>query len=81
MAEPQIAETVISTLSVYLGPHVAKMALKSFAQKVGVPAQEQLTVAHVPGLIAEIRPMLNVMIGKGPSEAVVADLERMTVRP
>lgn len=74
MPEP-IAETVIAKLSVHLGPHVAKMTVRSFAKKVGA---EQLTLAHVPGLIEDIRPMLNVMIGKGPSESVVADIERVT---
>ena len=73
MPEP-IAETVIAKLSVHLGPHVAKMTVRSFAKKVGA---EQLTAAHVPGLIEDIRPMLNVMIGKGPSESVVADIERV----
>ena len=73
MPEP-IADTVIAKLSVHLGPHVAKMTVRSFAKKVGA---EQLTAAHVPGLIEDIRPMLNVMIGKGPSESVVADIERV----
>ena len=80
MSEP-VADAVIATLSVHLGPHVAKMALRSFAKKAGIAGQEQLTAAHVPRLLAEIRPMLNVMIGKGPSEAVVADLERLTHTP
>ena len=69
-----IADAVVAKLSVHLGPHVAKMTIKSFARKVGV---EQLTAAHVPRLIEEIRPMLNVMIGRGPSESVVAELARV----
>ena len=77
MPEP-IADLVIAKLAIHLGPHVARMALKSFAKKVGIPGNEQLTAAHVPGLIGEIRPMLNVMIGQGASEAVVADIERVT---
>jgi hypothetical protein len=77
MAEP-IAETVIAKLSVHLGPNVARMALKSFARKVGVQGHDQLTAAHLPRLIEDIRPMLNVMIGKGPSESVVAEIERVT---
>lgn len=75
MPEP-IAEVVISKLSVHLGPHVAKMAVRLFAKKAGVDGAEHLTAAHVPRLIEEIRPMLNVMIGKGPSASVVADIER-----
>ena len=78
MPEPPIADAVISKLAIHLGPHVAKMALKSFAKKVGIASHEQLTVAHLPGLLADIRPMLNVMIGKGPSEVVVADIARAT---
>jgi len=76
MDEP-ISETVIAKLAVHLGPHVARMTVKLFAKKVGVPGHEQLTRAHLPKLIAEIRPMLNVMIGKGPGESVVADIERL----
>ena len=76
MPEPAIADAIIAKLSVHLGPHVAKMALKSFARKVAVPNQEHLTAAHIPDLIHDIRPMLNVMIGKGPSEVVVADIQR-----
>ena len=76
MPEPAIADAIIAKLSIHLGPHVARMALKSFAKKVDLPG-ERLTAAHVPGLIQDIRPMLNVMIGKGPSEAVVADIERV----
>jgi hypothetical protein len=79
MREP-IADSVIAKLSVHLGPHVAKMAVRSFAKKAGIAGQEQLTAAHLPGLIADIRPMLNVMIGKGPSESVVADIERLRGR-
>lgn len=75
MPEP-IAEAVIAKLSGHLGPHVAKMAVRSFAKKAGVDSYEQLTAAHLPRLIEDIRPMLNVMIGKGASESVVADIER-----
>lgn len=75
MPEP-FAETVISKLSVHLGPHVARMTVKSFAKKVG--GQEQLTADHLPRLLEEIRPMLNVMIGKGAGDSVVADIERAT---
>lgn len=76
MAETLIADAVVAKLSVHLGPHVAKMAIRSFAKKVGVPGQDRLTVDHLPALIDEIRPMLNVMIGKGPAQAVVAEIER-----
>ena len=77
MPDPPIADAVIARLSAHLGPHVAKMAIRSFAKKADV-RHEQITAAHVPRLIQEIRPMLTVMIGKGPSEAVVAEIERLS---
>jgi len=79
-AHASMSHAIIETLSVHLGRHVAAMAVKAFGKKVGVPTPEQLTIAHVPGLIEEIRPMLNVMIGKGPSQIVVADIERVAAR-
>lgn len=79
MAEQPIADMVIAKLSLHLGPNVAKMAIRSFAKKAGT-AQEQLTAAHVPSLIEEIRPMLNVMIGKGPADVVAADIARSVAK-
>jgi len=78
MAELPIAETIVAKLSIHLGPNVARMVIKSFARKIGAAGGEQLTGAHVAGLIDEIRPMLNVMIGKGPADAVAADIARAT---
>ncbi len=60
----------------HLDRHVATMAVRAFGKKVGIPAPEQLTTAHVPALIEEIRPMLHVMIGAGASQTVLADIER-----
>ena len=71
MPEPQFADGIISQLSVHLGPNVARMAIKSFARKQGV---EQITPAHLPALVEDIRPMLNVMIGRAPAEAVLSEI-------
>ena len=72
-----VADAVLAKLSVHLGPHVARVALKTFAKKIDVADHQKLTRSDLPALIRELRPMLNVMIGKGPSEAVVADIERV----
>ena len=77
MTEPPISEIVLARLSLHLGPNVARMALKSFVKKAGIAGPEQLTSAHLTGLVDEIRPMLNVMIGKGPTDAVVAEIARL----
>ena len=75
MSEP-IGEVVARKLSVHLGPNVARMAVKTFAQKAVARTPEQLTVAELPQLIEAMRPMLVVMIGKSPSEAVLAEITR-----
>jgi hypothetical protein len=77
MADSHMTALVVSKLKAHLGPRVASMSIDMFARKVGVP-RDQLTATHLPGLLADLRPMLNVMIGKGPAEAVVSEIERMT---
>ena len=75
MPEP-VNEVVTRKLSVHLGPNVARMAVKTFAQKAVSRKPEELTPAEVPQLIEALRPMLVVMIGKSPSEAVLAEIAR-----
>ena len=73
MADVKLGDAVIAKLAVHLGPNVARMSVDRFMKKKGLP---QLTAADLPALIAELKPMLNVMIGKGPSDSVVAEIER-----
>lgn len=65
-------------LATHLGPNVARMAVKSFAQKELGRKPEELTAADMPQLIAALRPMLVVMIGKDPTQVVLDDLSRTT---
>ncbi|MGZ5445733.1 MAG: hypothetical protein ACXW5U_32440 [Thermoanaerobaculia bacterium] len=77
MPEPRrIGDIVAQTLSVHLGPNVARMAVKAFAQKAVARKPEELTSAELPALVEAMRPMLVVMIGKNPSEAVLGEIER-----
>lgn len=80
MPEPTFGDAIIARLSVHLGPNVSKMAVRSFAKKAGVAGPEALTIAHLPALVDEIHPMLNVMIGKGPADAVIAEISRTATR-
>ena len=77
MPEQTIADIIIEKLSVPLGPNVAKMAIRSFAKKNGASGPEKLTIADVPKIVDEIRPMLNVMIGKAPTDAMLTDITRL----
>lgn len=79
--ETKISEIVIGKLSVHIGPNVAKMALRTFAKKAGVPSADDLSAAHLPGLIQEMRPILNVMIGRTPADAVLTDITRACQAP
>lgn len=76
MSEVMVGDQVAQKLSVHLGPNVARMAVKTFAQKVGAASPEQITLANLPQLIDALRPMLVVMIGKEPSEAVLGEIAR-----
>lgn len=75
MPDARLADMIHAKLAVHLGPNVAKMTVDNFLRKGGI-GREALTTAHLPALIAEIRPMLNVMIGRGPTESVLAEIER-----
>ena len=76
MSGQNVAATFISRLSPHLGPHVAKMAMKTFSQKTLGVAPEATQPAHVPQLIEAIRPMLTVMLGKDHAETVIGELQR-----
>ena len=75
MSETRLADLVHAKLAVHLGPNVAKMTVDNFLRKSGI-RRDAMTAAHLPALIAEIRPMLNIMIGRGPTESVLAEIER-----
>ena len=72
----RIGDIIAETLSIHLGPNVARMAVKTFAQKAVARKPEELTAAELPALVEAMRPMLVVMIGMNPSEAVLGEIER-----
>lgn len=71
-----IGNFVANKLAVHLGPNVARMAVKAFAQKAVNRKPDELTNADLPQLMAAMRPMLTVMIGKDPGEAVLQEISR-----
>ena len=80
MPDPHLVDSIAATLAVHLGPNVSRMAIKSFAKKAGLTGPEQIAPAHVPALIEELRPMLNVMVGRGPTEAVMTEISQRAAR-
>ena len=80
MAEPpqpmQVAEKVAGRIAVYVGPHTARVAVKTFAlRKLGREA-ESLELEDIPALLAALRPMLRTLIGHSQCELALKRIER-----
>jgi hypothetical protein len=69
-------EVLRDRLAVYLGPHTARSALKTFADRaVGAHvAPEQMNAAQARKLLEALRPMLKTLVGAAQCERIVAQL-------
>jgi hypothetical protein len=67
-------EVVRDRLAVYLGPHTAKSALKTFADKALGMAPEDMTCNDAQRLVAALRPMLKTLVGAAQCERIVTQL-------
>jgi hypothetical protein len=70
------AEIVADGLAGYLGPHMAKNAVKTFAQKALGRPPETLILADIEPLLRALKPMLRTLMGAQQAEAIVARLTR-----
>ena len=66
-----VADRIGARLARYLGPHTARVAVKTFAQRALGRGPETLTVADIPAMTQALRPMLRTLVGKQRSEIVV----------
>jgi hypothetical protein len=73
-ASATVAERVASRLARYLGPHTARIAVKTFAARGLGRAPEALTKDDVPALAHALRPMLRTLVGRARSEIVVQQI-------
>ncbi len=71
-----IADTVTERLAHFLGPHTARVAVKTFAQKALGRGPETLTIADLPALQAALRPMLRTFVGKQRCESILVEISR-----
>jgi hypothetical protein len=55
-------------LAVYVGPHTARLSLKTFAQKQFGLTPNELSPAVLPELVRSLRPLLRSMLGEVDSE-------------
>lgn len=67
-------EVVRDRLAVYLGPHTAKSALKTFADKTLRMPPEQMNASEARQLVEALRPMLKTLVGAAQCERIVAQL-------
>lgn len=70
-----IADKIAEKLSVYLGAHTARVAVKTFSLKALGRGPETLTRADIPPLIAALRPMLRTFVGRAHAETVLAQIQ------
>ncbi len=74
-----IARRIADSLAAYLGPHTARVAVRTFAQRKLGHGAEAVTLAQVPHLLEALAPMLRAFLGKERTAAVIerlsADLE------
>jgi len=67
---------VADRLSPYLGAFNAKVAVKTFAQRSLKLAPEDVTREHLPALLEALRPMLNTLVGRASTDALLDQIGR-----
>lgn len=65
------AAIVEERLAVFLGPHTARNAVKTFSEKAVGKAPEMLERGDMPKLLAALRPMLRTLLGASQSEVLL----------
>ncbi len=71
----QPTDVVRDRLAVYLGPHTAKNALKTFSEKLFKLPPEQLTLSQTLELTENLRPMLKTLVGAAQCERILTQLK------
>jgi hypothetical protein len=65
------ARRIADSLAAYLGPHTARVAVRTFAQRKLGHGAEAVTLADVPALLEALAPMLRAFVGKERTAAVI----------
>lgn len=69
-------DIIVGRLSGFLGPHTARVAVKTFTDRTLGLEPEALTRAQIPGLLANLVPMLRTLIGRERAEVLIRLLLR-----
>lgn len=73
---PTTAEVLTERLAFYLGPHTARVAVKTFCQSALSVEPAQLGAADVPRLLPALKPMLRTLLGSARADEILAALSR-----
>jgi hypothetical protein len=66
-----VSDRIAGRLSRYIGPHTARVAVKTFALRSLGRGPETLTLEDVVPMTHALRPMLRTLVGKQRCELVV----------
>ncbi len=69
--EDPAIERVQRRLAHYLGPHTARLSLKTFAHKHFGRSAESLTPAELPELVRALRPLVRSVLGDSGGERLL----------
>lgn len=81
MSENEIVRQLERALSVYVGPHTARMAVQTFCKQALGRGPETLMRVDVPKVLDALRPMLSAFIGRAQTEVVLRDVQRRVEDP
>jgi hypothetical protein len=70
------AEIIADGLSSYLGPHMARNAVKTFSNKALGRPPEMLVRADAEPLLRALKPMLRTLLGAQQTETVIDHLTK-----
>jgi len=68
---PTPADVLTERLAFYIGPHTARVAVKTFCQSALSLEPAQLEAADVARLLPALRPMLRTLLGSARAEEIV----------
>ncbi len=68
MGGDAVIERLERRLAVFVGPHTARLSLKTFAQKQFGMDPGALPTAKLPELVKSLRPLLRSMLGEADGE-------------
>ena len=68
MGDAAVIERLQRRLAVYVGPHTARLSLKTFAQKQFGVDPADLAPGKLPDLVKSLRPLLRSMLGESDAE-------------